>query len=156
MAHQFIWSDVAIATLIDMWRAGAPMQEIARKLHISRFAISGKAHRLQKQGALEKRANPAPKSAQKKKKPPQMSELQNAPVVRCAPTTPVFYRESACRWPVSNPGPGFRFCEAPVVPNRPYCAEHCARAYVPRSEVRKTPDQDVAAATAPLRRAFGG
>ena len=35
-----------------------------------------------------------------------------------------------CHWPYGTPGlKDFRFCAAPVSPGRPYCAEHCAKAY---------------------------
>ena len=38
--------------------------------------------------------------------------------------------EDHCRWPVGDPSSfRFFFCGAQPVPNRPYCAEHCARAY---------------------------
>ena len=36
-----------------------------------------------------------------------------------------------CCWPLGDPGtPGFRFCDAPALPGKPYCGEHAARAYV--------------------------
>jgi GcrA cell cycle regulator len=35
-----------------------------------------------------------------------------------------------CRWPVGDPDrPGFFFCGAPCHDERPYCSDHCARAY---------------------------
>lgn len=38
---------------------------------------------------------------------------------------------SSCQWPSGNPGePDFRFCGAPSLPGKPYCAEHAAIAYV--------------------------
>jgi GcrA cell cycle regulator len=38
--------------------------------------------------------------------------------------------EHTCRWPVGDPlGTDFFFCGAPPVPDEPYCAAHCARAY---------------------------
>src|SRR6266516_4822207 len=39
--------------------------------------------------------------------------------------------EANCRWPVGKPGsPSFFFCGAQVLRNKPYCAAHCARAYL--------------------------
>ena len=36
-----------------------------------------------------------------------------------------------CRWPVGEPGsPSFFFCGGQVLRNKPYCAAHCARAYL--------------------------
>jgi GcrA cell cycle regulator len=40
-----------------------------------------------------------------------------------------------CRWPVGDPGAcDFFFCGAPPLVGKPYCAEHCARAYRARDE----------------------
>jgi GcrA cell cycle regulator len=37
--------------------------------------------------------------------------------------------DGSCRWPVGDPSsPHFFFCGAPAARNKPYCAEHCARA----------------------------
>ncbi|WP_085905387.1 GcrA family cell cycle regulator [Kiloniella majae] len=39
-----------------------------------------------------------------------------------------------CLWPHGDPGDAdFHFCGAPAVPSKPYCAEHCARAYITKS-----------------------
>ena len=39
--------------------------------------------------------------------------------------------DNTCRWPVGDPRSSrFFFCGAQVVHNEPYCAEHCARAYL--------------------------
>jgi GcrA cell cycle regulator len=41
------------------------------------------------------------------------------------------YRFSQCCWPIGDPGtPAFRFCDAPAIPGKPYCAAHASRAYV--------------------------
>jgi len=38
--------------------------------------------------------------------------------------------EHSCRWPIGDPRSScFFFCGAQPVLNRPYCAEHCTRAY---------------------------
>jgi hypothetical protein len=40
-----------------------------------------------------------------------------------------------CRWIVADEDAGAEalMCGTPVVPHRPFCAEHCARAYMPRT-----------------------
>jgi GcrA cell cycle regulator len=36
-----------------------------------------------------------------------------------------------CSWPVGNPGePKFHFCGEVSAPGKPYCAKHCAIAYI--------------------------
>lgn len=40
-------------------------------------------------------------------------------------------RGPTCCWPIGDPGtPEFRFCGAPALSGKPYCAEHAAIAYV--------------------------
>jgi GcrA cell cycle regulator len=48
--------------------------------------------------------------------------------------------EHSCRWPIGDPRSSrFFFCGAQPVLNRPYCAEHCTRAYRdPRAPPRGT------------------
>lgn len=42
-------------------------------------------------------------------------------------------RPHDCRWPVGMPGTAdFFFCASLSIPDGPYCAEHAARAFVPR------------------------
>ena len=36
-----------------------------------------------------------------------------------------------CLWPIGDPGDaGFGFCGQDTAPGRPYCADHCAVAYI--------------------------
>jgi hypothetical protein len=50
---------------------------------------------------------------------------------------------SLCRWPLDEAG----WCGAPTAGRKPFCAEHAARAYLPR-------EPDPAAATAALEAEF--
>lgn len=44
-------------------------------------------------------------------------------------------RGPKCLWPIGDPvDPDFHFCGAPAVHGKPYCAEHCARAYITRNK----------------------
>ena len=43
-------------------------------------------------------------------------------------------RGPKCLWPIGDPGDDdFHFCGEPALPGKPYCAEHCAKAYITRS-----------------------
>ncbi len=45
-----------------------------------------------------------------------------------------------CSWPEGEPGTdAFRFCGRPAVAGKPYCGEHCARAYVKSSRAPARP-----------------
>jgi GcrA cell cycle regulator len=46
-------------------------------------------------------------------------------------------RVVTCCWPIGEPGKrdgptAFRFCDVPSDPGKPYCADHCRKAYQPR------------------------
>ena len=52
-------------------------------------------------------------------------------VLRALPLIKPSARVSPCCWPIGDPGtPSFRFCDDGALPNKPYCAEHAALAYV--------------------------
>lgn len=60
--------------------------------------------------------------------------------------TPRKSRGPKCLWPIGDPDdPDFHFCEAPSVHGKPYCAEHCARAYITRTrgESTETDEEEV-------------
>ncbi|TQV78416.1 GcrA family cell cycle regulator [Denitrobaculum tricleocarpae] len=43
-------------------------------------------------------------------------------------------RGPKCLWPIGDPGDAdFHFCGEPALSGKPYCAEHCAKAYITRS-----------------------
>jgi hypothetical protein len=59
----------------------------------------------------------------------------------------------SCRWPVGDPRSSrFFFCGAQAAHNKPYCAEHCARAYL---RPRAPPDNARAAARESITRGQG-
>ncbi len=44
-----------------------------------------------------------------------------------------------CSWPEGDPGTeAFRFCGKSVAPDKPYCPEHCDRAYDTTVKKRKS------------------
>ncbi len=52
-------------------------------------------------------------------------------MLRALPSIKPSTRVSTCCWPIGDPGtPSFRFCDDGAMPNKPYCAEHAALAYV--------------------------
>lgn len=41
----------------------------------------------------------------------------------------------SCAWPIGDPGDAsFHFCGEPTVPGKPYCAAHCAMAYITKKK----------------------
>jgi GcrA cell cycle regulator len=100
-----IWTPERIEQLAALWGQGLSTAEIGRRLDISKNAVVGKAHRL----GLTARPSP----------------LKRPPAPKGVPAGP------SCSWPLGHPGEkGFRFCGAPPLPGKPYCADHAALAYV--------------------------
>ncbi|MBT3361277.1 MAG: global cell cycle regulator GcrA-like protein [Rhodospirillales bacterium] len=112
------WTETQVAELIRLWNEGLPTSEIGRKLGTTKNAVVGKAHRM----GLTKRQSPIRKKAAPKPEKPKIIRLREL-------------RSGMCSWPHGEPGtPDFQFCGKPTVPSKPYCADHCAMAYVSGKE----------------------
>lgn len=152
------WTEEQIETLRRLWTEGLSTAEIGRRMGISKNAVVGKAHRLHlparpspiRRGGDGSTA--APRQARRTTRPamPRASPLFTAvgarpaplhaaaetqrtpaPVVPMPRAEPLRTGNATCCWPIGEPGtPGFRFCGAPALVGKPYCAEHAAIAYV--------------------------
>jgi len=133
------WTPERIKVLIALWEEGLPTSEIGRRLGVTKNAVVGKVHRL----GLKKRQSPirqsAATSAQPKKPKkvaapaPTATKLPSGDVVRLEELT-----AAMCCWPEGEPGtPEFHFCGKSAVPEKPYCEDHCARAYVKVSKDKR-------------------
>ncbi len=144
------WTEETITQLRHLWSEGLPTAEIGRRLGITKNAVIGKAHRL----TLPSRPSPipAPTSGEKVLREPRRATRAKsfhvsgaasltapsaaAPRRRIEP--PPFRRAHTCCWPLGEPGkPGFRFCDDPALPTKPYCATHADLAYVKIREKRE-------------------
>jgi GcrA cell cycle regulator len=64
-----------------------------------------------------------------RRRAPLPAKREAAPRGLVLPTT---LGKGTCRWPIGEPRtPGFRYCDAPALLGKPYCAACCQRAYVP-------------------------
>jgi len=105
------WTVERVSELRKLWASGVSTAEIGRRLGVSKNAVVGKAHRT----GLAPRPSPI-------RRPPVA--LSQRPV-RLAPGG-----SAVCSWPFGDPQhDDFHFCGAEALPGKPYCAEHCARAY---------------------------
>ena len=112
----FEWTEDHIKTLIALWEEGLTTSQIGERIGITKNAVVGKVHRL----GLPKRGSPIkPKPEKKKTNVVSMAQL----------------RPGMCVWPIGDPATDdFYFCGAEAMEGRPYCEEHCARAYVKPSK----------------------
>ena len=124
------WTQDRIELLTKLWAEGLSAAEIGKKLDITKNSVVGKVHRL----GLPKRQSPIKRASTTEAKPAA------APKKKAKPEEPKLItlatlKGSMCAWPEGEPGtPEFQFCGKPSVASKPYCAEHCARAYVKSSK----------------------
>jgi GcrA cell cycle regulator len=120
------WTAERTEKLEALWNEGIPASQIGRELGVSKNAVVGKAHRLK----LPKRQSPIP------------SKSREAEIIKLDGLG-----AGMCCWPEGEPGkPEFHFCGKPAVASKPYCAEHCARAYVKSSKERPKENKTTEAA----------
>lgn len=104
------WTPDRVAALIALWGEEHSTSEIGRRLGITKNAVIGKVHRI---GLPQRRPSP-------------VAEPDVAEVIKLDSLRP-----GMCSWPLGNPGEeGFHFCGDGTVDGKPYCAKHCAVAYV--------------------------
>ena len=124
------WTTDRIKTLMALWAEGVSTLEIGRRLGVTKNSVVGKVHRL----GLPKRQSPISSSPRtpraSKPTPPIKIRPQTVPV-----TAEMVKMEELttgmCKWPEGEPDQeDFRFCGQPAIEGKPYCAVHCARAYV--------------------------
>ncbi|MGB0785795.1 MAG: GcrA family cell cycle regulator [Alphaproteobacteria bacterium] len=133
------WTDDDIEKLKKLWSEGHSTAEIGRLIGKSKNAVVGKAHRLNlaarpspiKKSAVTPKAIDSPKSAPiSMDAPVEMAPVNSEAVVGNSKVKTA--QGPSCQWPYGHPDdPSFKFCLRPVVPGKPYCAEHCQIAYIP-------------------------
>lgn len=122
-----MWNDEKIQRLKKLWSEGLTTGEIGKRLGVSKNAVVGKAHRLGLKG------RPSPIKRQPNKPVEAKKETRVFTLTDLSAQT--------CRWPIGDPKhEDFRFCGKPVFPGKPYCAEHCAVAYVGSGKSSRSED----------------
>jgi len=137
------WTDELTAELRVLWAEGLSTAAIGRRLNISKNAVVGKAHRLN----LPARPSPIKqggKYAGRLQAIAARKAFQEAiqAVIRTEPThmppehpKPSRVRVEPCSWVEGVKG-SWRYCDAPSEAGKPYCHEHCAKAYIKAEPVR--------------------
>jgi len=136
------WTDERVAELSKLWDTGYSASAIGKMLGVSKNAVVGKAHRMR----LEARPSPIRRDQHVRMRrrvpmPIRLSKLRSVPTpvpAQPLPTPRLAVRRDGkgpnCLWPHGDPGEAdFHFCGAPAVEGKPYCPQHCARAYITRT-----------------------
>jgi GcrA cell cycle regulator len=137
------WSRERDAALIAMWTEQAlSAAEIGRRLGISKNAVIGRSHRLRLPSRPSPiiRRNDIAKPSREPAAPARALEPAARPAavepLPVASPEPQERLRDSCRWPTGHPRTAdFAFCGEPCSIGKPYCEEHCRRAYVRRSIV---------------------
>lgn len=152
------WTDERVELLKELWGKGLSASQIAVQLGgVSRNAVIGKAHRLGLEsrpspirgsgtGSRPRRSRGARRTLEATTlrgtiareeleeinnlpEPPPSERIEVRP--QSATRQAIASNGATCVWPIGDPGNNdFRFCEAPAIEGRPYCASHCAVAYI--------------------------
>ncbi|MCQ2915127.1 MAG: GcrA family cell cycle regulator [Alphaproteobacteria bacterium] len=132
------WSDEKIEELRRLWNEGLTTAEIGRRLNVSKNAVVGKAHRLdlaKRPSPIKYQNNEVQEENVERKKDTKKATPKAKVVVKKAPVKKKFITmndltRTSCRWPFGDPKEeDFHFCGKECLPDKPYCAEHCAIAY---------------------------
>jgi len=154
------WTDERIDQLTELWGAGQSATQIGKVLGMSKNAVIGKAHRLKlparpspirKEGSATRpkpravpRLRPTPAPAPEPTPVPAATprSVEAAKVRSVLEVVPRIVQRPArranggpgCLWPIGDPGDAdFHFCGDASVPGKPYCDQHCAKAYIVKS-----------------------
>lgn len=135
------WFPERDAALVRLWEDHSlSAAEIGRRLGVGKNAVIGRSHRLQ----LAPRRSPIARHVTGRTElapRPMPATLPLETIGRPAePFAPAQLFTAApgamqpdpaqCCWPIGHPGtPTFAFCGAAPRPGKPYCDEHCQRAY---------------------------
>ncbi len=132
------WTEERVEELSRLWASGYSASAIGRMLGVTKNAVVGKAHRMR----LESRPSPIRRDQRaplRRRVPMPTRPMVDRPAVPSPPPPPLRWtvrRGSdgpSCLWPIGDPGDSdFHFCGAQAVEGKPYCPEHCARAYITR------------------------
>ena len=132
------WTDDKVAELTKLWDSGYSASVIGRMLGMSKNAVVGKAHRLR----LASRPSPIRRERRtptRRRVPLLTKPTELRPTPAPPPPEPRYVvrkdgKAAACLWPIGEPGDAdFHFCGSAAVDGKPYCPEHCARAYITRT-----------------------
>ena len=145
-----VWTDEQVEQLKKLWEKGLTTGEIGKALGVSKNAVVGKAHRLELNG----RPSPIRRNEEEEVEQPAETEEKTTVVEKkkTAKTTSAPKRVEkdkkklftvndltahSCRWPIGDPkDEDFHFCGKEALPDKPYCAEHAAIAYVSAKTLR--------------------
>ena len=152
----FEWTAAKMAELRRRWLAGETPRDIQRALGCeTRNQVIGKAHRMKLPGRPSpiKRYPGAIRTAPVQRKRPTRTyaSTEQAKHLRrqaakeghdrpynIAPGFDGQLSSRDCAWPIGHPGDAdFKFCSSKALSGKPYCPEHCGKAFVRR----KLPDQ---------------
>ena len=147
------WTEDKVIQLRELWDQGLPTSQIGKILDFTKNAVVGKAHRI----GLERRPSPIKRSIikpdRKKAKAPITPDLsfnlksdENFDYNNSSKNSNgrIFHKSIlgnnksvGCEWPIGHPNEiDFHYCGGEKIEGKPYCMEHCSKAYVAPEKVQ--------------------
>jgi len=149
------WTEPQVEDLKARWTAGETCSEIGRAMLRTRNAVIGKLHRLGL-GATGARQPGQPAAPKKRRRRSSKNGINLRRRIAGDYSGKIMVEEPSdfknpkrlvelaardCRWPSADDpaDPNLRFCAAPALDGYPYCAHHCALAYVKPGATPRVP-----------------
>ncbi len=139
------WTDEQVEELKHLWEKGLTTGEIGKILGVSKNAVVGKAHRL----GLNSRPSPIRRNDEDRNITETTDQNEKKKILKSTVIQKSADKEkkkfitvndltsSSCRWPIGDPkDEDFHFCGKQSLPDKPYCEEHAAIAYVSAKTLR--------------------
>jgi len=132
------WTEARDNELTRHWIAGElSVRQIGDAMGMTKSAISGRAHRLQRYGRLAPRAKLPSVTTTRQAPLPARSLPPHKPVQKPAqiPKARTVLsiggaRIRECMWVHGDPSRGpWRYCGCNALPGKPFCGDHAAKAY---------------------------
>ena len=149
------WTDEKVAKLKELWGKGNTASQIAEIIGgISRYAVIGKAHRLNLSAKIKTRAATSSKNFDSsvdinkiKSRKGRKSKFRSLLIDKnFEPENPKQLEEldeKSCKWPIGHPDEkNFYFCGRSSLKDFSYCKLHLLYAYQPKGKKEEVTDKD--------------
>ena len=131
------WTEERVSELTRLWETGSSATVIGKTLGVTKNAVIGKAHRMRLRARPSPIRHDHPGPVRRRVPMPVRPAAPRSMILPASPSPAprlVVRRDGKgpnCLWPHGDPQDSdFHFCGAPAVEGKPYCPEHCGRAYI--------------------------
>jgi len=129
-----VWTPDRDAELRRLWATGEVCNKIALAMGLSKNAVIGRSHRLN----LPKRPSPIVRKVSIQAKAVASKPI---PVIQMKKRAALYAFPTGCRWIKNDDTQNPNWCDRPRAEGKPYCDEHCRRAYMQKGDKDELSEQ---------------